>query len=146
MLARHYRPGIETRERAVSAGRAESSAQIANPLVQASLLGEAVDAADIAILVSDEDGRCIAVNQGACDLLGYSRDALLELEVRDFAPDVDAGECFRAVYASGRTDGVIDAVLGDGSRLPIRHVSTPTRVAQMRLVLSFGRADTPAAA
>jgi PAS domain S-box-containing protein len=130
----------------VSERRAESSAQIANPLVQASLLGEAVDAADIAILVSDEDGRCIAVNEGACDLLGYTRDALLELQVRDFAPGVDPGECFRAVYANGRTDGVVEAVLGDGSRLPIRHVSTPTRVAQMRLVLSFGRADTAAAA
>ena len=114
--------------------------------MQASLLGEAVDAADIAILVSDEDGRCIAVNQGACDLLGYSRDALLELHVSDFAPGVDAGRCFRVVYANGRTDGVVDAVLGDGSRLAVRHVSTPTRVAQMRLVLSFGRADTPAAA
>ena len=146
MLARHARPGIETRERDVSARRVESSAQIANPLVQASLLGEAVDAADIAILVSDEDGRCIAVNQGACDLLGYTRDDLLELQVRDFAPEVDPGECFRAVYASGRTDGVIDALLGDGNRLAVRHVSTPTRVAQMRLVLSFGRADTAGAA
>ena len=146
MLARHDRPGIETKEGDVSARRAESSAQIANPLVQASLLGEAVDAADIAILVSDEDGRCIAVNQRACDLLGYSRDDLLELEVRDFAPDVDAGECFRAVYASGRTDGVVDARLGDGSRLAVRHISTPTRVAQMRLVLSFGRAETAGAA
>ena len=114
--------------------------------MQASLLGEAVDAADIAILVSDEDGRCIAVNQAACDLLGYTRDDLLELQVRDFVPDVDAGECFRAVYASGRTDGVIDALLGDGNRLAVRHVSTPTRVAQMRLVLSFGRADTAGAA
>ena len=28
----------------------------------------------------------------------------------------------------------------------LRHVSTPTRVAQMRLVLSFGRADTAGAA
>ena len=114
--------------------------------MQASLLGEAVDAADIAILISDEDGRCIAVNQAACTLLGYSRDALLELEVSDFAPGVDPGECFRAVYATGRSDGVIEALLGDGTRLAVRHVSTPTQVAQMRLVLTFGRADSSAAA
>ena len=113
--------------------------------MQASLLGEAVDAADIAILVSDEDGRCIAVNEAACRLLAYSRDDLLELQVRDFAPGVDAGECFRAVYATGRSEGVVEAVLGDGGRLAVRHVSTPTRVAQMRLVLSFGRAEAPAA-
>ena len=114
--------------------------------MQASLLGEAVDAADIAILISDEDGRCIAANQAACTLLGYSRDDLLELMVSDFAPGVDAGECFRAVYATGRSDGVIEALLGDGTRLAVRHVSTPTQVAQMRLVLSFGRADSGAAA
>ena len=114
--------------------------------MQASLLGEAVDAADIAILVSDEDGRCIAANESACALLGYPRDTLLELQVRDFAPEVDAGECFRAVYANGRTDGVIEALLGDGTRLAVRHVSTPTSVAQMRLVLSFGRPEAAAAA
>ena len=146
MLAQQLRRGIETREGDVSARRAESSAQIANPLVQASLLGEAVDAADIAILVSDEDGRCIAVNEGACRLLGYSRSDLLGLQVRDFAPEVDAGECFRAVYATGRADGVIEVLLGDGSRLAVRHVSTPTRVAQMRLLLSFARASTADAA
>ena len=146
MLARHARPGIETRERDVSARRVDRLTQEARLHQRVGDLRARLDAADIAILVSDEDGRCIAVNQGACDLLGYTRDDLLELQVRDFAPDVDPGECFRAVYASGRTDGVIDALLGDGNRLAVRHVSTPTRVAQMRLVLSFGRADTAGAA
>ena len=122
-------------------GEADSAAQIANPLVQATLLGEAVDAGDVAIVVFDEDGRCIAVNQGACRLLGYTRDDLLELSVHDVAPELDAGACFRTVYETGGADGVVDAVRGDGSRLPIRHWSTPTHVARMRLVLSLGRAE-----
>jgi PAS domain S-box-containing protein len=126
----------------VSASRqAPSSAQIANPLVQASLLGEAVEGADIAIVVSDEDGRCIAVNQRACALLGYARDDLLELAVSDFVPDRDPRACFRAVHAGDGEEGVVEALRSDGTRLPVRYWSTPTHVARMRLVLSFGRVE-----
>jgi PAS domain S-box-containing protein len=131
----------------VSARReAESTAQIANPLVQASLLGEAVDGAEIAILVSDEDGRCIAVNQQACALLGYTRGDLLNLGVSDFVPDTDPQACFRTVFASGGQEGVVDALRSDGSHLAVRYWSTPTRVAQMRLIVSLGRPDQADAA
>jgi PAS domain S-box-containing protein len=115
--------------------------------VQATLLGEAVDAAELAILVSDEEGRCIAVNEQACALLGYTREQLLTLEVRDFAPDTDVQECFRVVQELGTGEGIANAVRSDGSRLAVRYWSTPTRVAQMRLVVSLGRPEPdPAAA
>ena len=123
-----------------------SDSQIANPLVQSSLLGEAVDSAEIAILVSDEDGRCIAVNKQACSLLGYTRAELLELEVTELVPDADPSECYRRVHASGRTEGVAAARRSDGTPLPMRYWSTPTRVAQMRLVLSVGRPESAATA
>ncbi len=130
----------------MNAPEAESTAQIANPLVQASLLGEAVDGADIAVLVSDEDGRCIAVNKQACALLGYTRGDLLNLAVTDFVPDTDPGECFRSVFASGGQEGVVETLRSDGSHLAVRYWSTPTRVAQMRLVVSLGKPDEPPAA
>jgi PAS domain S-box-containing protein len=131
----------------VSASRqARTSAQIANPLVQASLLGEAVDAADIAILIADEDGRCIAANQLACTMLGYERDDLLQLAVPDFVPGSDPQACFRAVYTDGGENGVVDAVRSDGTALSVRYWATPTRVARMRLVLALGRPETPPAA
>ena len=123
-----------------------SDSQISNPLVQASLLGEAIDTAELAILVSDEDGQCIAVNRHACALLGYTRAELLNLDVPEFVPGTDPRECHREVHASGRTEGVADAVRSDGSTLSVRYWSTPTRVAQMRLVLSVGHAESMAAA
>jgi len=123
-----------------------SDSQIANPLVQASLLGEAVDSAELAILVSDDEGRCIAVNKHACALLGYTREEFLKLEFAEFVRDVDPRECYREVLANGRSEGVADAIRSDGTPLPVRYWSTPTRVAQMRLVLSLGRPESMAAA
>ena len=124
--------------------RAES--QISNPLVQVSLLGEAIDGADLAMLVSDEEGRCIAVNRQACALLGYTRDELLRLEVSDIVPESDSRECHRRVHATGRSEGIAKVLRSDGSPLALRYWSTPTQVAQIRLVLSFSRPETTAAA
>lgn len=124
--------------------RAES--QISNPLVQVSLLGEAVDGADLAMVVSDEEGRCIAVNRQACALLGYTRDELLQLELSDVVPASDTRECHRRAHANGRTEGIAEAVRSDGSALAVRYWATPTRVAHMRLMLSLGRPETIATA
>jgi PAS domain S-box-containing protein len=123
-----------------------SDSQISNPLVQTSLLGEAVENAQLAILVSDEEGHCIAVNKHACALLGYTRAELLELDVPEFAPGTDPRACHREVHASGLSDGVTDAIRSDGTTVSIRYWSTPTRVAQMRLVLSVGQPESMAAA
>ena len=46
---------------------------VAQPLVQASLIGEAIDAGPVLVFVFDEDGRYVAANQEACDALGYAR-------------------------------------------------------------------------
>jgi PAS domain S-box-containing protein len=126
--------------------RAEPTSQIANPLVQASLLGEAFEAADLAVLVSDEEGCWIAVNEQACTLLGYTREQLLGLSVADLVPDTDARACFKQTYAAGGQRGVVQAVRSDGSCVPVRYSSTPTRVAQMQLVLSIVRREEEAAA
>lgn len=59
---------------------------VSEPLIQSSLLGEAAENAPFAILVSDEDGRYVAVNRAACTLLGYTREELLTCGRDDVAP------------------------------------------------------------
>ena len=53
----------------------------AEPLIQASLLGEAVDSGPVAVFVADEQMRYVAVNEYAASLLGYSRAELLKLDM-----------------------------------------------------------------
>ena len=44
------------------------------------------------IFVSDGDGRYLAVNDAACDMLGYTREELLQMSIRDL---IDAAEVAR---------------------------------------------------
>jgi PAS domain S-box-containing protein len=57
----------------------------AKRLVQVALLGEAIDLFPLAVFVFDEEGRYVAVNAHASELLGYSREELLQLRIGDLA-------------------------------------------------------------
>jgi PAS domain S-box-containing protein len=48
-----------------------------------------------ALLLMDEKGRIIDANESACRLLGYSKDGLLELNLRELIPD-ESYSAFRA--------------------------------------------------
>ena len=63
---------------------------VTHELVQKSLVGEALEHGPVAVFVADDDGRYLAVNAYACDLLGYTRSQLLDLRVPDVAVDPDA--------------------------------------------------------
>jgi PAS domain S-box-containing protein len=116
---------------------------VAEPLVQASLLGEAIDPGPIAILVADEDGRYVAVNQFACDMLGYSRADLLGLRWSDVAPGRKASKRYAAVIAGRRAEGVEELVRKDGSRVRFRYLTRETRVAGLTVYLAVGSPEPP---
>jgi PAS domain-containing protein len=82
--------------------------------VQASLLGEAIDRGPVLVLVADEDGNYVAVNEFACELLGYTREELLEQR----APDPDNLGMLRSK---------------DGTLLELEHWAQPTQIAGMLL-------------
>ena len=52
-----------------------------NEPVQMMLLGDAAEHAQVAIIVWNADRRYVAVNEKACELLGVSREELLERPV-----------------------------------------------------------------
>jgi len=59
--------------------------------VQASdFLVEAMDRAPVLVFVADDEMRYVAVNRRACEVLGYTREELLELRVPDIAEPVEA--------------------------------------------------------
>ena len=72
----------------------------ANPLVQATLLGEALESARVAAILFDDDRNCVAANAYACELTGFTRAELLDRLV-------DVGPAFEEIVAdrsAGRTE------------------------------------------
>jgi PAS domain S-box-containing protein len=92
------------------------------------LLLDAIESANMAICVYDEQGRYVTVNQCACKILGYAREELLEHDVGDFtAGGVDR----RVLLSDAHREGVRLVTRKDGSTVPCAYVVTPTRVGSL---------------
>ena len=99
------------------------------PLVQSVLLGEAVEHAPVAILVADDEMRYVAANATASQLLGYTREELLQLRVTDLAQYREAEGEFEAMIATGELIGRTTVRNKDGSLRSLRHRSAETKIA-----------------
>ena len=93
---------------------------VSEPLIQSILLGDAVEHAPVAILVADDEMRYVAVNQYACELLGYTRAELLDKRITDIARYAEAPE------ECGELSGVTTVVRADGTELKMRFRASET--------------------
>jgi PAS domain S-box-containing protein len=109
---------------------------VAQPLVQASLVGEAIDAGPVLVFVFDEDGRYVAANQQACDVLGYERDELVALSVADVAHSPAQAE--RESGASRTKRGRIELTRKDGSTFVFEYRAQEALVAGLTVYVSVG--------
>jgi PAS domain S-box-containing protein len=110
----------------------------AEPLIQASLLGEAVDSGPVAIFVADEQMRYVAVNDYAASLLGYSRAELLELRVTDVIKTPDASGEFELMMRDRERAGIAILTRKDGTEFRLGYRASETRIAGMPLYVSVG--------
>ena len=113
---------------------------VSEPLIQASLLGEAVEHGPVAVFLADEHGRYVAVNPAACALLGYSRTELLDLRVTDVARYEEAGEEWTEMLRLGARVGTSSLTRKDGTIVEFSYAAGATRVAGMPLFISVGAA------
>jgi PAS domain S-box-containing protein len=104
---------------------------VSEPLVQASLLGEAIDRGPVAVFVADDEMRFIAVNQYAADMLGYTREELLGLTAPDLVVEPDVLAHYAAAPGAGPKGGHELLRCKDGGRLEIDFLASETRVAGM---------------
>lgn len=111
---------------------------VAQPLVQASLLGEAIDAGPALVLVADEDMNYVAVNETACEALGYEREELLAMRVTDVAGSENAAESYARFVADGEAAGRARIVRKDGSVLELEYRASRVTVAQMTFYVMVG--------
>jgi PAS domain S-box-containing protein len=110
----------------------------AEALIQTALLGEAVDAGPALVFVADEDMRYIAVNEFACQTLGYARDELLELRVSDVAREAGASSQYDELLLEGFRHGTSILTRKDGSTVEFGYRASRTRVAGLYLFVSVG--------
>ena len=110
----------------------------AQPLVQAGLLGEAIDAGPALVFVADEEMRFLAVNEAACSALGYGREELLGLRVSDVAVGPSVEEDYAAMVATGEAVGRSELICSDGSRLTVDYRASRVTVAQLTMYVSVG--------
>lgn len=111
---------------------------VSEPLIQTSLLGEASEHAPFAMLVADEDGRYVAVNQAACALLGYSREELLALRMPDVARYPSAPGEYDEMRQTGSRVGTSDLTRKDGTTVRFQYIAGATVVAGMPLYVAVG--------
>jgi PAS domain S-box-containing protein len=111
---------------------------VAQPLVQAGLLGEAIDTAPALVFVADEDMQFVAVNETACRALGYEREALLGMRVTDVFRDPDAAVDDARMVAAGAATGSTELLCADGSAITFEYRATRATVAQLALYVSVG--------
>jgi PAS domain S-box-containing protein len=107
------------------------SAAVAHDLVQKSLVGEALDNGPVAVFVADDDGKYLAVNAYACDLLGYDREELLALRVTDVAVNASAAADFELMQRQGSRTGTTTLRSKDGRDLSMHFRASQTTVGGM---------------
>jgi PAS domain S-box-containing protein len=111
----------------------------AERLIQASLIGEALDNGPVLVFVADEHMRYAAVNAFACDALGYTREALLGMRVTDICTYPEAPADYAGMIGDRSQDGEAVLTRRDGTSFRIRYVAGETRVAGMPFYISVGR-------
>jgi PAS domain S-box-containing protein len=107
-------------------------------LVQASLIGEALDSGPLLVFVADETMRYLAVNQLACDTLGYDRDELLDLRVADVAVAPEAPELYERMLRDTSQRGVTELRRKDGSVVQFHYWAQETKTAGMTFWVAVG--------
>jgi PAS domain S-box-containing protein len=110
---------------------------VAEPLVQAGLLGEAIDRAPDAVFVADESMRYLAVNQAACSLLGYTREELLELRTTDIATYPEATQEYDEMMTLRSRSGTATLRRKDGEHIAAEYRAHETQLAGMTVYVAI---------
>jgi PAS domain S-box-containing protein len=111
---------------------------VADALIQTALLGEAVDVGPALVFVADESMNYLAVNERACEVLGYSRDELLKLSVADVARAPDTPRHYDEMLSRGFRRGRTILTRKDGRTVEFAYQARQTVAAGLNLFVSIG--------
>jgi PAS domain S-box-containing protein len=111
--------------------RARRTPPVGDPLIQQTLLGEAVDHGPAAIFVIGDDRKYVAVNETACRLLGYERAELLALDPAVLAPEADVEAHLATLKRDGDVSGTISLRAKNGEVMEFTYRASESTVAHM---------------
>jgi len=100
------------------------------------------DRAQDAIFIETPEGRILDANEAAVDMLGYSREELLEMEVADLLPaELAAGlsPTIRPETVAGRIYIETENVRKDGTRVPVEVGNTLVEIGGEKRVIAILR-------
>jgi PAS domain S-box-containing protein len=116
-------------------------------MVHQTLLGDALECAQVAVAVFSDDGRYIACNEAFCKLTGYGRDEIMRMRVGvDLAVEEKANtKLFREIVSDKRQIGAGGLKCKDGTAIKVNVWAIETRVANLPyyLVLYWDSSDRP---
>jgi PAS domain S-box-containing protein len=120
-------------------------------VIHGTMLGEAARAAKMAVLLADERGYYVAVNDDACDLTGYAREALVSFRAGELAADEESRTIYDKLMNREKLRGRKLVRRSDGQVVQCRYWGIPTIVGRLPyfLVLLWPTAEpveSPAAA
>jgi PAS domain S-box-containing protein len=99
-------------------------------LVQQLIIGEAVAAGGYVVLVADDQMNFIAASDGACALLGYTREELVALTVPDIVVERRQAKSLYAEFVrDGLQGGEITLRCKDGTPVEASYEASETAVA-----------------
>ncbi|MDF1558304.1 MAG: PAS domain S-box protein, partial [ANME-2 cluster archaeon] len=94
-----------------------------------------------AIFINDEDGNFLDLNPAACKSLGYTREELLELNIKDIDADPRGFEAFQKLI-NGHVKEItfeVDQRKKDGTILPVEITGNIINVDGKRITLAIAR-------
>ena len=107
----------------------------------ATVLGEALDGGPVLVFVADEEMRYVAVNRRACEVLGYTREELLDLKVTDVATEAAAPHLYEKMLRDGFAVGSTPIRRKDGRSVRFYYWASEVEVDGSKRFVSAGVLD-----
>ena len=107
---------------------------LASQQVQATLLADAIQGAEVGFLVWDDDRHYIAANRHACELLGCTLEELLGSTVGDRT--VEGDQVVESVVRDAGGRGRVTVERWDGRPIALEYVTFATRTAGLPYMAS----------
>jgi PAS domain S-box-containing protein len=124
---------------AVADVRAEGTVRaLALKPLQQVLLHDAVDRSPALVFVADDEMRYLAVNNTACEVLGYTRQELLSLRVTDVAVSVEAKSLYQEMLSARSQQGDVELRTKEGAWLPFVYEASEVTVGHVQHWVSVG--------